>query len=128
MQRAIPKTFQIFHQHQKGCKSYCIMKELIVLLGINNSLPTNIESPRQSNSILWRTISFGSSGLFQLFRMWPYPKYWNIIFNQDNYMQDKSKYNIKIYGYLIQIKSHCWILTCNWVVSSVAASIAGGAS
>ena len=56
MQRAIPKTFQIFHQYQKGCKSYCkrkyTMKELIVLLGVDNSVPTNIESPRQSNSIL----------------------------------------------------------------------------
>ena len=51
MQRAIPKTFQICHQYQKGCKSYCTQK-IIVLLGINDSLPTNIESPRQSNSIL----------------------------------------------------------------------------
>ena len=91
MQRAIPKTFQIFYQYQKGCQFY-FMKELIVLLAGNNSVPTNIESPRQSNSILWRTISFGSSGLFQLFRMWPYPKYWNIIIDQDNYMQYQSKY------------------------------------
>ena len=40
-------------------------------------LPTNIESPRQSKRILWRTISFGSSGLFQLLRISPYPKYCN---------------------------------------------------
>ena len=89
-------------------------------------LPTNIESPRQSKRILWRTISFGSSGLFQLFRISPYPKYCN------KNIIDIMALPIVIDSLVRFRVNLLWIynIFCTWSEfdASFAASIAGGAS
>ena len=87
-------------------------------------LPTNIESPRQRRSILWRTTSFGSSGLFQLFRMSPYPIYYKQFNYNSNYpfLRENNSHDIK------WISGRKFFLTCNELDSSLATSIAGGAS